>query len=256
MQLIERDDPELKHIVNIKMPPGMVLEHLSRCGIHLLPDDRDFKLAGIEQKDFDAEERAIWDIVSWINAYAFRSAKWNKVARTKDNIVVKIVRTWSTTESSSKTTSLTGDTWCGGPTSAVSSAAATSTKTTKSSHSYPKTKKLTPWWVSRWLATRLMKPTNDATRTITSGSCTRSKSSWDCSDCSRSANEVYFQSVQSVELFVSVNFANLFVNLASKWLAVMRTDTQEPGGQCPQPKWLTLTSPNAAPSLAQSLNVA
>lgn len=90
VQLIERDDAELKHIVNVKMSPGMVLRHLSRCGIHLLPDDRDFKLAGIEHKDPDAEERAIWDIVCCINAYAFRSAKWNKAARTKDNVVVKI----------------------------------------------------------------------------------------------------------------------------------------------------------------------
>ena len=90
VQLIERDDPELKHIVNTKIPPGMILKNLSRWGIHLIPDDRDFKLAGIEQKDFEAEERAIWDIVWCINAYSFRSAKWNKIPRTKDNIVVKI----------------------------------------------------------------------------------------------------------------------------------------------------------------------
>jgi cancer susceptibility candidate protein 1 len=88
--LIERKDPELEHLVDKKMHPGILLRELSRCGIHLLPEDRDFKLAGLEPKHRDAEERAIWDIVSCIGAYSFRSSKWNRNPKLKDNVVVKI----------------------------------------------------------------------------------------------------------------------------------------------------------------------
>lgn len=90
VSLVERDEPELKHLIDQKLPPGVVLRTLSRSGIHLLPDDRDFKLAEMEPKDFDSEERAIWDVVCCISAYSFRSAKWNKNPKLKDNIVIKI----------------------------------------------------------------------------------------------------------------------------------------------------------------------
>jgi len=62
--LIEQKEKELKNIVNEKMAPGILLKQLSRSGILLIPDDKDFKLAGIEKKDRDAEERAIWDVVT------------------------------------------------------------------------------------------------------------------------------------------------------------------------------------------------
>mmetsp|Transcript_1417 Transcript_1417/g.1555 ORF Transcript_1417/g.1555 Transcript_1417/m.1555 type:complete len:187 (+) Transcript_1417:455-1015(+) len=88
--LIENKEPELKHLVNEKMAPGILLKQLSRSGIHLIPDDRDCKLAGIETKDRNAEDKAIWDVVTSVNAYAFRSAKWNKNSKLKDNIVVKV----------------------------------------------------------------------------------------------------------------------------------------------------------------------
>lgn len=90
MSLIERDEKELKHLVDQKLSPGTVLRGLSRCGIHLIPNDNDFKLADIEQKNADAEERAIWDVVCCISAFSFRSAKWNKNPKLKDNIVIKI----------------------------------------------------------------------------------------------------------------------------------------------------------------------
>lgn len=90
VMLIEKDEPELKHLVNQKMSPGMVLKNLSRCGIHLLPDDRDFQLGGLETKDRDSEERAIWDVVCSVSAYSFRSSKWNKNPKLNGNIVLKI----------------------------------------------------------------------------------------------------------------------------------------------------------------------
>jgi len=89
-KLIEQKESELQHLVDKKMSPGMILKHLSRSGIHLIPDDRDFKLAGVEPKDPDAEERAIWDVVCSVGAYSFRSAKWNKNPKMSDNIIVKI----------------------------------------------------------------------------------------------------------------------------------------------------------------------
>ena len=88
--LIENKEQELKHIADEKMAPGILLKQLSRSGIHLIPDERDYKLAGIEPKDPNAEDKAVWDVVSSINAYAFRSAKWNKNPKLKDNIILKI----------------------------------------------------------------------------------------------------------------------------------------------------------------------
>jgi len=41
------------------MHPGYLLMELSKCGIHLLPRNEDAKLAGIQEKERDAEERAI-----------------------------------------------------------------------------------------------------------------------------------------------------------------------------------------------------
>jgi len=38
------------------------LMELSKCGIHLLPEDDDARRAGIHLKNKDAEERAIMDI--------------------------------------------------------------------------------------------------------------------------------------------------------------------------------------------------
>jgi hypothetical protein len=40
----------------------MLLKALSKCGIHLLPEDEDAKRGGIHLKDKAAEERAILDI--------------------------------------------------------------------------------------------------------------------------------------------------------------------------------------------------
>jgi hypothetical protein len=42
-RLIERNDSELKDIVNVKFSPGRLLLELSKCGIHLLPVDEDAK---------------------------------------------------------------------------------------------------------------------------------------------------------------------------------------------------------------------
>jgi len=78
--LINRDDPELQHIVGNKWEPGYLLLELQKCGINLLPIDDDAALAKMGLKERAAEERAITDIVTTMRSVAFRSSKWNKEA--------------------------------------------------------------------------------------------------------------------------------------------------------------------------------
>ena len=56
------DHPELQYLVNKEIHPGMLLMELSKCGIHMLPEDEDAERGGITLKDREAEERAILDI--------------------------------------------------------------------------------------------------------------------------------------------------------------------------------------------------
>ena len=44
------------------MHPGMLLLELSKCGIHMLPIDKDAERGKIHLKNKEAEERAIIDI--------------------------------------------------------------------------------------------------------------------------------------------------------------------------------------------------
>ena len=62
VRLVECDFPELAHILNKEYTPGMLLKELSKCGIHMLPDDEDAARGEIHLKDKAAEERAILDI--------------------------------------------------------------------------------------------------------------------------------------------------------------------------------------------------
>ena len=88
VKLIERDEPELRHIVDKEMAPGYLLKKMSRAGIHLMPDDEDAKLAGIPLKDHRAEQHAIIDIMTGIRSFAFSNCKWNTSA-SPENIVIK-----------------------------------------------------------------------------------------------------------------------------------------------------------------------
>jgi hypothetical protein len=49
----------------------MLLKELSKCGIHMLPDDDDAKRGEIHLKDKAAEERAILDIAQTLKVFAF-----------------------------------------------------------------------------------------------------------------------------------------------------------------------------------------
>jgi hypothetical protein len=56
------DQPELSHLIGQKLHPGILLMNLSKCGIHMIPDDEDAARGGIHLKDKATEERAILDI--------------------------------------------------------------------------------------------------------------------------------------------------------------------------------------------------
>lgn len=89
IKLVEMEQPELKHLVNQELTPGILLMELSKCGIHLLPDDEDAKRGGIHLKEHATEENAILDIAQTLKAFAFQSVKWNQQADAA-NIVCRL----------------------------------------------------------------------------------------------------------------------------------------------------------------------
>jgi len=80
VKLIEREEPELKHLVNKPFAPGYLLHQLSKCGIHLIPVDMDSKLAGIQLKTAGAENFALNEVMVGIWSFSFRSCKQNLIA--------------------------------------------------------------------------------------------------------------------------------------------------------------------------------
>ena len=71
--------PELSHLDSVPQQPGVLLFNLSKCGVHLLPENRDCIASNIKAKDQDSEELAILDISMNIRTFAFRSTRWNKM---------------------------------------------------------------------------------------------------------------------------------------------------------------------------------
>lgn len=71
------DQPEFQHLVDKHLHPGVLLMQLSKCGIHMLPEDDDAVRGGIHLKDRATEERAILDISQTLKVFAFQSVKWS-----------------------------------------------------------------------------------------------------------------------------------------------------------------------------------
>jgi hypothetical protein len=85
--------PEVQHLKEKPMQPGILLLELAKSGVNLLPEDRDFDSAGLAPRSMEAEELAIFGISSLILAFAFRSTRWNKkmpgqivAARMRENL--------------------------------------------------------------------------------------------------------------------------------------------------------------------------
>ena len=89
VKLVKMDQPQIQHLVNKEMHPGILLMELSKSGIHMLPEDDDAARAGIHLKDKNAEERAILDIAQTLKIFAFQSIKWNQEA-SEQNIVCRL----------------------------------------------------------------------------------------------------------------------------------------------------------------------
>jgi cancer susceptibility candidate protein 1 len=78
VKLIDKNNPELQHIVNKPYAPGTLLEELLRSGINLMPVKEDDKLCGYQVKNKKVEERAILEVATSVGAFALRSSVWNK----------------------------------------------------------------------------------------------------------------------------------------------------------------------------------
>lgn len=89
VKLVEMKQPELAHLVDKPMHPGILLMELSRCGIHMLPEDADAERAKLHLKDIYAEERAIADIAQALKVFAFQSIKWNQQSA-QENVVCRL----------------------------------------------------------------------------------------------------------------------------------------------------------------------
>lgn len=83
------DQPEFQHLVNKELHAGILLMELSKCGVHMLPEDSDAARGGIHLKDKAAEERAILDISQTLKTFAFQSIKWNQQA-SSENILCRL----------------------------------------------------------------------------------------------------------------------------------------------------------------------
>jgi cancer susceptibility candidate protein 1 len=71
VKLIDMPQPEISHLVNKELHPGILLLKLSKCGIHMMPEDDDAARGGIHLKDKATEERAIMDISSTLKIFAY-----------------------------------------------------------------------------------------------------------------------------------------------------------------------------------------
>lgn len=52
------------------------MKELSKCGVHMLPEDSDAARGGIHLKNKITEEKAISDISQTLKVFAFQSVKW------------------------------------------------------------------------------------------------------------------------------------------------------------------------------------
>ena len=89
VRLVEMEQAELQHLVNKDFHPGILLMELSKCGIHMMPEDEDAERAKIHLKDKGAEERAILDISQTLKVFAFQSLKWSQEAPA-ENLVCRL----------------------------------------------------------------------------------------------------------------------------------------------------------------------
>ncbi|KAL4485735.1 hypothetical protein ABPG72_010997 [Tetrahymena utriculariae] len=89
VMLRNRNEPELKHLVNKKMPTGLLLSQLSKSGIHLQPHEDDANDENIVKKNPAAEATAIAEIVFAVRSFFIQSSRFSGQIN-KDKILVRI----------------------------------------------------------------------------------------------------------------------------------------------------------------------
>ena len=74
---IDKREDVLEHIVNKRFAPGILLYELLKSGSNLIPTDEDGHASEYKPKDKGAEERAIFELATSVNGFAFRSSACN-----------------------------------------------------------------------------------------------------------------------------------------------------------------------------------
>lgn len=77
-RLASPDVPELRALREEKVSPWALLNRLSECGVHLMPEDRDCFFVEIDKKESDLEAVFCTDLALLAPAFLVASSKWNK----------------------------------------------------------------------------------------------------------------------------------------------------------------------------------
>ena len=76
VKLVDMPQSEFSHLVDKEFHVGILLMELSKCGLHMLPENEDAARGGIHLKNSYTEEKAILDIAQTLKVFAFQSVKW------------------------------------------------------------------------------------------------------------------------------------------------------------------------------------
>jgi cancer susceptibility candidate protein 1 len=77
-RLVGPNIPELNALRQKKMSSWALLNRLSACGIHLMPEDRDCFFVEIDKKEANLEAAFCKDLALLAPAFMVASSKWNK----------------------------------------------------------------------------------------------------------------------------------------------------------------------------------
>jgi hypothetical protein len=75
--LTNMEQKEFSHINNKRFKPGQLFKELYKCGVNLLPVDKDAYECQLTEKSVEAEDNAISDLAIWIKSFFIKSSKWN-----------------------------------------------------------------------------------------------------------------------------------------------------------------------------------
>eukprot|EP00218_Dolichomastix_sp_CCMP3274_P016149 CAMPEP_0170133928 /NCGR_PEP_ID=MMETSP0033_2-20121228/1611_1 /TAXON_ID=195969 /ORGANISM="Dolichomastix tenuilepis, Strain CCMP3274" /LENGTH=645 /DNA_ID=CAMNT_0010369463 /DNA_START=48 /DNA_END=1981 /DNA_ORIENTATION=+ len=80
---------QLDHLYKEKLAPKVLLQQLSKSGLHLMPEDRDAPFINVEPKTPELEEFACADVALLSTNFLIASSKWN-AEQGKDDVIVRV----------------------------------------------------------------------------------------------------------------------------------------------------------------------